>query len=316
MNLWRVAIDERTGRTLAQPEPVTTPARYLEHLALSRDGSRIAYVDQTQDVQIYKVSFDAVSETVSSRPEAVTRGSRPHWYPDISPDGTLLAFCSLSKPEDIYVMRTDGTGLRQLTDDSYVDRFPRWSPDNRRVAFMSDRSGQYEIWLINSDGSDMRRLTYTSGTGDTVVAGATWSPDGKRIAYNRSGKDPCIIEVDTPWKDQQPYPIPVQERWVRTWSPDGRRLGLSGGVVYDLATRTILDLKQAGQPVWLNDSRRLIMESGADLRLVDSATGRFKVLLSFASHHIETRSSLSPDNRTFYFTATSTEADIWLATFK
>jgi Tol biopolymer transport system component len=316
MNLWRVAIDEKTGRTLAEPQPVTTPARYLEHIALSRDGSRLVYVDQTQDVQIYKVSFDPVAEAVTGRPEAITKGSKPHWFPDTSPDGMWLAFCSVSKPEDIFVIRTDGTGLRQLTDDSFVDRFPRWSPDNRRIAFMSDRSGQYEIWLINADGSDMHRLTYTSGTGDTVVAGPTWSPDGKRIAYNRSGKDPCIIEVDTPWKDQQPVPIPVQHRWVRTWSPDGRRLGVNGGVAYDLASRTIIDLKQTGQPVWLRDSRRLIMESGSDLKLVDSVTGRSKVLLSFESKNIETRSSVAPDNRTIYFTATSTEADIWLATLK
>jgi Tol biopolymer transport system component len=148
-------------------------------------------------------------------------------------------------PTSLDGIRTDGTGLRQLTGDFFVDRFPRWSPDNPRIAFMSDRSGQYEIWLINGD---MHRLTYTSGTGDTVVAGPTWSPDGKRIAYNRSGKDPCIIEVDTPWKDQQPVPIPVQHRWVRTWSPDGHRLGVNGGVAYDLASRTIINLKETGQP--------------------------------------------------------------------
>ena len=111
-------------------------------------------------------------------------------------------------------------------------------------------------------------------------------------------------------------PIPVQHRWVRTWSPDGRRLGLSEGVAYDLASRTILPLSQTGQPVWLADSRRLIMESGSDLNLVDYATGRSKRLLSFESKHIETRSSVAPNNRTIYFTATSTEADIWLATLK
>ncbi len=319
MNLWRVAIDEKTGRTLGEPHPVTTPARYLEHISLSRDGTRMAYADQTQDVQIYKVAFDSLTETVQGTPIPITRGSKPHWFPDPSPDGKSLTFCSMQKPEDIFVIGTDGMGLRQLTNDSFMDRFPRWSPDNRRIAFMSDRSGRPEIWLINADGGDMRRLTYTDGTGDTVVAGAVWSPDGKRIAYNRADKDPCIIEVDTPWKDQQPVPIPTQKRWVRTWSPDGRRLGLLIGpkaFVYDFDTGTSTELGRGGQPVWLRDSRRMVMESGSNLELVDTITRRSKVLLSVAPKHVEGRLSISPDNRTIYFTASSTEADIWLATWK
>src|SRR5215813_5378270 len=62
MNLWRVGIDEDTGKVSGDPEPLTTPATYLGHIAVSRDGGRIAWVQRTQDIQIYGASFDPVEE--------------------------------------------------------------------------------------------------------------------------------------------------------------------------------------------------------------------------------------------------------------
>jgi dipeptidyl aminopeptidase/acylaminoacyl peptidase len=89
------------------------------------------------------------------------------------------------------LLKSDGSGeLRALTDDAYKDRGPRWSPDGRRIAFYSNRSGAWEIWTIASDGGDKRRLTFTEGAN---VYFPIWSPSGDRLVYTRHGGLPFVI---------------------------------------------------------------------------------------------------------------------------
>jgi Tol biopolymer transport system component len=80
----------------------------------------------------------------------------------LSPDGQMVAMHGAvgSRDLEIYVMRTDGTGLRQLTDNQRVrDSEPAWSPDSRKLAFMSDRDGNREIYVMNADGSDQTNVS-------------------------------------------------------------------------------------------------------------------------------------------------------------
>ena len=73
-------------------------------------------------------------------------------------------------------MRTDGTGVRQLTNDVHRGRGARWSPDGQNIAFFSNRSGNYEIWTILPDGSGLKQLTATM----EEVNNFAWSPDGSQ----------------------------------------------------------------------------------------------------------------------------------------
>jgi serine/threonine protein kinase len=331
MNLWRTAIDEISGHVLGPAEPVTMPATDLMDVSFSRDGKRIAYVQTTTSFQLYKLPFDPVAEQALGAPVAITQGSKPHRVPSLSPDGEWLAYCSLQKPEDISVVGSDGSGLRVLIHDGFVNQKPQWSPDrnNPRIAFLSDRSGRNEIWLIRPDGSGLHRLTYTTGTADQVTGAPVWSPDGKHIAYSRVGKSPAIIEVDKPWNDQRPIPIapygtPEIGLLVTSWSPDGRHLGLNlatgdGSLVYDFASRAYsrIPKKLAMFPVWLNDGRRVLITDSTipGLEIIDLSTGRVKVLLS-TMPMFTLAITISPDNRTIYFGGTNSQSDIWLATSK
>jgi len=120
----------------------------------------MAYVNRLETGNIYKIDFDPVWETTVGQPSPVTQGSWLAAMPNVSPNNEWLAFNTFGKPEDLYVTRVNGSGLRQLTDDEYRDRFPVWSPDGKRIAFYSNRSGgPYQIWTINPDGSGLQQLT-------------------------------------------------------------------------------------------------------------------------------------------------------------
>src|SRR5262249_38849565 len=232
----------------------------------------IAYVQQLTTANIQKASFDPVKETTVSQPQPITQGSRQAVSPDLSPDGEWLVFYEAGKQEDLFLVKADGTGLRQLTNDIYKDRYPRWSPDGKRIAFHSNRAGKHDIWVINPDGSGLERLTYAPGP---AVYFPVWSPDGKRLAYSIQDANPFPIDITKPWKEQSPKPVVVEPELgprfnVRSWSPDGRKL--AGGLqkadftsrglgIYFPDSEKLEKLSDFGwDPVWLGDSRRLLVQ--------------------------------------------------------
>lgn len=111
----------------------------------------------------------------------------------VDPSGSLvseagqIAFTRLTKfsdtdiESDIYMIKLDGLERRRLTNSPGFDGFSAWSPDGRRIAFASDRnSGNWELYVMNSDGTEQQRLTNTSKEDEGAPV---WSPDGEKIAY-------------------------------------------------------------------------------------------------------------------------------------
>ena len=76
-------------------------------------------------------------------------------------------------------MNADGSGQRNLTRSPAHEGIAAWSPDGRKIAFISDRDGNGEIYVMNADGSRQRRLTLDPASDYA----ASWSPDGRKIVF-------------------------------------------------------------------------------------------------------------------------------------
>jgi eukaryotic-like serine/threonine-protein kinase len=326
-NLWRVPIDQASGRVLGRAVAVTTGGGAASlHITVSRDGRRLAYVSRFESVNVQKVAFDAVRGVLRNVPEWVTRGSRGVAQPDPSPDGRLLAFNSLGRQEDIFVTQTDGATLQQLTDDPFEDRAARWDPTGQRIAFYTNRTGKYEIWTINRDGSGLQQLTHSPGAHYPV-----WSPDGARMAFStHSPNGAFIFRTGVRWKDQRPERLPAIDDPTQTfeiwsWSRDGRRLAgqrhladlsHAGIGIHELGTGRIRWITGTGEwPVWMHDNRRLLFSDRNKLWLIDSESGERHEVLTLPQSSLGSI-GLSRDNTTIYFTSRTVEADVWLMTVK
>ncbi|MDP2872071.1 MAG: S9 family peptidase, partial [Bacillota bacterium] len=135
------------------------------------------------------------------RPEDINRFVSPG-YPQISPDGRRLVYVVQTPDAEEDRNRTDlwitaaagGQEPVRLTNAGGKDRLPRWSPDGKTIAFVSERNGRPQIWLIAPDGGEARHLP----TDQAVASAPEWSPDGRFIAYTAR-----IFERPADW---QPYP--------------------------------------------------------------------------------------------------------------
>jgi Tol biopolymer transport system component len=325
LNVWRVRIDTATGATSGEPEPVTTPARWSGPVTLSRDGARLAFEAREARSTIQRVGFDPERERVTGAPELVLGGSHTIGSIGLSPDGAWVTLSTAGLRENLFVIRLDGTGYRQLTDDEFRNRGPSFSADGSLISFYSNRSGRTEIWNLRVDGSNLEQITRTD-SGNCWLP--TWSPDGSRIAVNGLPTS-RLLDPAKPIGAREAFAFPALPDGSifqpSNWSPDGSRLAgvafgpdakPTGVVLYDLQSGRYLRLTTSGTtPQLLRDGRRLLYEDEGQLFLLDPASGRTKEIMK----RDRPRGSINQrifqitrDNRQLVFIDAEVESDIWL----
>jgi len=211
-------------------DKAATSFSYAEGLGWSPDGRRIVYSALEPTAEGRKGGIFVVDSSGGAAPLHVIAdesASTPAW----SPDGEQITFASdaeVSDPDrremDIFVMRPDGTNVRQLLTSEGGGIAPVWSPDGRRIAWSGHSpDGPVDgLFIAQADGGELVDL----GTGRNPV----WSPDGKKIALvdidNDAGaiKSIGIVVVDVETGERQNLTnSPAYEDWP-TWSPDGKRI--------------------------------------------------------------------------------------------
>ncbi|HVG07955.1 MAG TPA: protein kinase [Thermoanaerobaculia bacterium] len=319
-NLWRVRIDEASGRPLGQPEPLRAPSESIAGASLG--GGRIVYATSESRANVERIAFDPEKGEVVGQPVPVTRGSWAVRSAQISPDGQWIVLDTLAPREDLHLLRSDGKEQRQLTDDAHKDRLPRWSADSRSVVFYSNRGGKYEVWRIRADGSGLERLTRT----DEPVFNPVPSPDGRWLVVGHGFTGSALVDLREPIERRKPRRLELAGSSTTfgadAWSADGRWLAgyppdLSGILVYSFATRQVQRLTGRGAPVsWLQDSRQLVYLDQGKLFLFDRPSRASRQVLAPPAGANFKWVSASRDGRAIVLVREQDEGDLWMLSSK
>ena len=227
---------------------------------------------------------------------------------DVSPDGTTIVFDLLG---DLYTIPVAGGKATRITSGMAWDCMPRWSPDGKTIAFISDRDGGDNLWLVNADGTGAHRITREV---DNALSSPAWTPDGQYLVVRRFGPYPSAENYLTNvplWlyhKDggsgTQIYPANAATKTTNSgvaFSPDGRTMYVSvhGG---GYSGENIGAYQVSAFDRVTGDVRPLTTAPGGALRPIASRDGKWLVYVTRAG----TKSALRLRNL-------QTQEDSWLA---
>src|SRR5262245_36046357 len=153
--------------------------------------------------------------------------------PQLSPDGKWVAFTATtydvdknSRNSDVWLVSSGGGEPRQMTRGPKADERPRWSPDSKRFAFVSTRSGSSQIWTLAIDAGEAARVD----THGMEASGVLWSPDGKNLAFVSDVYPDCPDLACNQKRDKEREASPAKARVLdklmfRHWNAwkDGKR---------------------------------------------------------------------------------------------
>lgn len=246
-------IDEQTPRLLSTGRGRTTCAYF------NNDGSKIVFASSHTDPMI--------DETELSAREEAAKGGRRRYQWDFDPH------------LELYLVNTNGTGMKRLTDSAGYDAEGSFSPDGRQIVFTSKRHGDPDLYLMDADGSNVRQLTKTPG----YDGGPFFSPDGNWIVFRSDRQREhmlqlYMISVDGKTEVQLTGNL-NQVNWCPYFHPSGKYLVWAGADYSEGPTSAhfnlfTMDLDWSDRTVKSGVIKQITFSSAADVLPVFSPDGK------------------------------------------
>ncbi len=232
-----------------------------QHLAFAsvRNGNADIFVQQEGTTSVTRITTSDWSD------------SDPVW----SPSGNRIAYATLAPDSTtgyIRVVSATGDSLATIGSAGSHAGYPAWSPSHDKLAFVSNMSGNSELYVVNADGSGLLRLTNTPG----AELRPAWSPDGTQLVYDVNVDDPLVMRdlfvINADGTGARQLVTGGNTNIHASWSPDGERIAFGSrrngsGDVYitTLDGSSLLRVTghgaEDGDPVWTADGKALIFTS-------------------------------------------------------
>ncbi len=209
--------------------------------------------------------------------------------------GHIVFTCTRGSYNQICMINADGTGFRQLTNDTTNSYYPALSPEGDSVVYASNRNGRFDLFMLTLATSQISQLTYSIGN----VVSPSFSPDGKQIVFvNHAGDSPSALWL-TDRSGRNPHVLYAAPKDVvgAAWSPDGNIIAFAMSTAVRFAYQIfLLDVKNpnsarqitqgrsdiGGSLAWSPDGKSLLIFAGpVDGRRIfrlDLANGAFTPL--------------------------------------
>ena len=334
-DVWWLPVDIR-GNPTGQAKPLTAGVG-VGAIALSKDGTKLAYTKAVERSNIWSIPI--VSDRMITITEAMPLTAENHYIEtlSISPDGQWLAFDSNRRGNmDIWIMRKDGSELRQLTTHHAHDWTPRWSPDGKKILFHSLRSGNRDLFIIPVSGGAIRQVTDHPAED---IAG-DWSPDEQLIGFvsNRSGNMDIWV-MPSSGGDSQQLTFHEARDFLMLWAPNGEQIVFCSNrtgsyELFLIPEDHIFNPDEKGIPIqltrgewvniiacyWTMDGQTIYAyglgrrsNQGANFWAVSLADGSAKPILDLRGSVKEPLNSLTSDGERLYFPLWECIGDLWMA---
>ena len=199
---------------------LSEPGRIVSSPQWSYDGRSVIYSsNRSGHPSLWRVSLDAPDSIVQ-----IKEAGSPAWDPVVSHRGYRMAYQRLIRNLSIWQLDLSSSRgerpsiLLAATSDTDQGPAPQFSPDGKKLAYMSDRSGTMEIWVSNRDGSDAFQLTAVG-----VAGTPRWSPDSQSIAFDANASNgPKVLTINLRGGAPQLLTPDQFESEVPSWSRDGK----------------------------------------------------------------------------------------------
>lgn len=205
-------------RIASQGKP--TSGQSQETMAASGENQDTGLHLFGRDPGLSDVAFEGQAAT--GLLQHTTQSDGADFDPDVDRAGKMLVFASTrnSHNSHLYLKAVDGATITQITDGAANDAQPQFDPTGTRIAFASDRGGQWDIWVVEANGRNPIQITNTP----MPEMSPSWSPDGKKLVYCRI--DPkenrnslWVVELDNPGIKRL-----IGEGLFPAWSPSGDKI--------------------------------------------------------------------------------------------